>query len=330
MPEAALARYTGLTVGVGKIPCIVKQAVASSTGHHQPALAVVTVTYSPGAHLETLIESLEGATRQRAVLICADNGSTDGAPQRAAENHGNVEFLPTGGNVGYGAAINAAERTFRQYRDAGEVDPGCILIVNPDVRFTPGAIDAMVECLRSNQQAGAVGPRIQEADGSIYPSAREVPNVVTGIGHAVLSGVWPANPFSRAYRANERMDVQRTAGWLSGSCLLVRWEAFEQIGGFDERYFMYMEDIDFGDRLARAGWENIYCPSAVIEHDQGHVAKKFRTVTVPAHHASAYRFQRDRHPYWWQAPIRWALRAGLKIRGVIQLGRKVTHGNRPN
>ena len=81
---------------------------------------------------------------------------------------------------------------------------------------------------------------------------------------------------------------------------------------------MYLEDIDFGDRLSRAGWDNLYCPSSVITHDQGHVAGKHTRVTVPAHHKSAYRFQADRHPAWWQGPIRWALWLGLRTRGILQ------------
>jgi len=291
------------------------------SGASAPPLAVVTVTYSPGEHLTNLIRSLETATSSPVLLVCADNGSTDGAPEAAARLHDNVIFLPTGGNIGYGAAINAAARALRPKRSAGEVDPRYFLIVNPDVEFSPGSIDQLRGCIDEAPRAGAAGPRIEEADGSAYPSAREVPGLTTGIGHALLYDVWPSNPFSRAYQANANMHVQRTAGWLSGACLLVRWDAFDAIGGFDERYFMYLEDIDFGDRLSRAGWTNLYCPSSVILHDQGHVAGKHRRVTVPAHHASAYRFQRDRHPRWWHIPIRGALWAGLKLRSALQLGR---------
>lgn len=77
---------------------------------------------------------------------------------------------------------------------------------------------------------------------------------------------------------------------------------------------MYMEDIDLGDRLARAGWQNVYVPSSVIHHDRGHAAKAVPEFTLRAHHRSAYLFQADRHPHAWQAPIRWALRAGLELR----------------
>ncbi|TVX77056.1 glycosyltransferase family 2 protein [Corynebacterium sp. NML180780] len=284
----------------------------------QPALAVITVTYSPGDHLAALVASLERATSRRVRLVCADNGSTDGAPQAAARAHEHVEFFPTGGNIGYGAAINAAVRHLQPLRASGEIDPDAFLIVNPDVEFRPGSLDELLRCLDGAPRAGAVGPRIEEADGSAYPSARRVPGLTVGIGHALLYDVWPTNPFTTVYKAGSAMDVQREAGWLSGACLLVRWEAFAAIGGFDERYFMYLEDIDLGDRLTRAGWLNVYCPSSIILHDQGHVADKFSLVTVPAHHASAYRFQRDRHPAWWQAPVRWALWAGLKLRSVMQ------------
>ncbi|OHF37246.1 alpha-D-GlcNAc-diphosphoryl polyprenol, alpha-3-L-rhamnosyl transferase [Corynebacterium sp. HMSC074A01] len=288
-------------------------------GRRQPALAVVTVTFSPGEHLAQLVGSLEQATGRDVVLVCADNGSTDGAPQAAAERFAHVEFLPTGGNIGYGAAINAAARALAPRRASGEIDPEAFLVVNPDVEFQPGSVDELLRCLHATPRAGAVGPQIEEADGSAYPSARQVPGLAVGIGHALLFDAWPSNPFSATYMAGADMDAQREAGWLSGACLLVRWEAFDEIGGFDERYFMYLEDIDFGDRLTRAGWSNLYCPSSVILHDQGHVAHKHRRVTVPAHHVSAYRFQRDRHPQWWQAPLRWCLWLGLKLRSALQL-----------
>lgn len=281
---------------------------------------MVAVTYSPGRHLGQLISSLKAATSAGTVLVCADNGSTDGVPQAAAREHDNVEFVPTGGNIGYGAAINVGVGKLQALRARGAVNPDYFLIVNPDVELAPGSVDKLLECADASG-AGATGPRIEEADGSAYPSARQVPGLINGIGHALFGDIWPSNPFTASYKKGADMDTQRTAGWLSGACLLVRWDAFDAVGGFDERYFMYFEDIDFGDRLSRAGWDNFYCPSSVIFHDQGHVAGKHSRVTVPAHHASAYRFQRDRHPHWWQAPIRAGLWLGLKVRSAVSLAR---------
>lgn len=282
---------------------------------------MISVTYSPGRHLGALLASLDSATSEGVRVVLADNGSTDGVPEDAARTHDNVEFLPTGGNIGYGAAINAAVRRCASLREDGSINPEFFIITNPDVEFLPGSIDGLGQCLKRNPTAGAAGPRIEETDGSAYPSARAVPNLVTGIGHALLSQVWPGNPFSHAYRNDSNMESEREAGWLSGACLAVRWDAFEAVGGFDERYFMYMEDVDFGDRLDRAGWRNIYCPQAKIQHDQGHSANEHAQVTLPAHHASAYRFQADRHPHWWQAPLRAALWLGLKTRALVAVCR---------
>lgn len=282
-------------------------------------LPVVTVTYSPGRHLGEFLRSLPDASERELHVILADNGSTDGVPERAADERGNVELLRTGGNLGYGSAINVAARMLRVRRDRGELDPDFFMVVNPDVTFDPGSIDELLDCARRHPRAGAVGPRIRQADGGTYPSARAVPTLRNGVGHALFSGIWPSNPWTASYRADTDMDTERAAGWLSGSCLLLRWSAFDAIGGFDERYFMYLEDVDLGDRLGRAGWENTYCPGALIEHDQGHSASAHLDLMLPAHHDSAYRFQADRHAAPWMAPLRGLLWAGLKIRAAVAL-----------
>lgn len=284
-------------------------------------VAVITVTYSPGRHLGALLDSLRAATARPTCVVLADNGSRDNAPQNAAARPG-VELLPTGGNIGYGAAINLAAAHLRPAMDRGEVDPEFFMVVNPDVIFRAGAIDELIACARRRPQAGAVGPLITDPHGQIYPSARAQPGLIAGAGHALLADVWPANPFTRAYRRAADMSAERTAGWLSGSCLLIRRAAFDDVGGFDERYFMYLEDVDLGDRLARAGWQNVLCVAARVVHDQGHAAKKQRAVTSAAHHDSAYQFLADRHTGWAQAPLRGALKTGLGLRrralGLLQ------------
>ena len=280
-------------------------------------IAIVTVTYSPGEYLTRFLDSVPAASSAGAVVVMADNGSTDGAPEAAAAEREGVELLHTGGNIGYGAGMNAGVEALRDRRAAGEIDGEFVLISNPDVVFDPGSIDEMVAAARRHPTAGAVGPLIREVDGSVYPSARSIPTLGAGIGHALLAPVWKNNPFTRRYLADSVMDAERTSGWLSGSCQLLRWEAFDAVGGFDERYFMYMEDVDLGDRLARAGWQNIFTPAAEITHAKGHSAGKHPEITLPAHHDSAYRFQADRLTAWWQAPVRWVLWAGLKARGKV-------------
>ncbi|MDO5669413.1 MAG: glycosyltransferase family 2 protein [Corynebacterium sp.] len=287
----------------------------------QPPIAVITVTFSPGRHLQAFLDSLPAATTRNVHVVLADNGSKDGVPEEAASRSDNVEYLPTGGNLGYGTGMNVGARHLRPARDAGDISADYLLLSNPDVVFEDGAIDALIDCLDRHPQAGAVGPQIIEPDGTIYPSARAVPTLRNGIGHALFGQIWPGNPWTRAYQDNADMSAEREAGWLSGSCLLVRWDAFDAVGGFDERYFMYMEDVDLGDRLARAGYTNVYCPAAKITHAKGHVAGQHSETMLPAHHESAYRFQADRLPHWWQAPLRGLIRVGLQARSSIAVTR---------
>ncbi|RVW11400.1 glycosyltransferase family 2 protein [Prescottella agglutinans] len=279
-------------------------------------LAVVTVTYSPGEHLEHFLSTLVDATVEKPQVILADNGSTDGAPEAAAAAHEHVRLLRTGGNIGYGGAINRA---------VAEVDPDIefVVVVNPDVRWSPGSIDQLLAAAERWPRAGALGPMVREPDGSVYPSARRVPDLASGAGHAVLGSVWPSNPWTQAYLQENETIAERPAGWLSGSCLLLRRAAFDSIDGFDSRYFMYMEDVDLGDRLGKAGWLNVFVPSAEVTHAKGHAAGRHPELMLPAHHQSAYRFQADRHPAWWQAPLRWALRGGLALRSKLAVAAAV-------
>lgn len=271
---------------------------------------MVTVTYSPGGHLDAFLQTLAVATRLPVQVVLADNGSTDGAPEAAQERHDNVRLLRTGGNIGYGGAINRA---------VAEVDPAAefVVVANPDIRWGIGSIDTLLEAAGRWPRAGALGPLVREPDGTVYPSARQVPTLLSGGAHAVLGVVWPRNPWTVRYRQEDQRVTEREVGWLSGSCLLLRRQAFDAVGGFDSRYFMYMEDVDLGDRLGKAGWLNVYVPSAEVTHAKGHAAGRNPELMLPAHHESAYRFQADRHPHWWQAPLRLALRTGLDVRSKV-------------
>lgn len=270
----------------------------------------MTVTYSPGEYLEQFLTSLSAATTRPTRVIMADNGSTDGAPEAAEKAHPNVHLYRTGANIGYGAAANRA---------VAELDPDTefIVVANPDVRWHPGSLDGLIEAAQRWPRAGSLGPLIREPDGSRYPSARSVPDLTSGAGHAILGRVWPRNPWTQRYRQDEETPAEQPVGWLSGSCLLLRRAAFDSVGGFDSRYFMYMEDVDLGDRLSKAGWHNVYVPSVEVTHSKGHAAGRHPELMLPAHHSSAYRFQADRHPHSWQAPLRWALRTGLDLRSKV-------------
>ncbi|KZS79105.1 N-acetylglucosaminyl-diphospho-decaprenol L-rhamnosyltransferase [Mycobacterium kansasii] len=280
-------------------------------------LPVVAVTYSPGPHLERFLTSLSLATERPVRVLLADNGSTDGTPQAAVERYPNVRLLPTGANLGYGTAVNF---TVSQLDRLGEDWLGdWVIVANPDVQWGPGSIDALLGAAERWPRAGALGPLIRDPDGSVYPSARHLPSLIRGGMHAVLGPVWPGNRWTKAYRQEHLEPSERAVGWLSGSCLLLRRSAFAQVGGFDERYFMYMEDVDLGDRLGKAGWLSVYVPSAEVLHHKGHSTGRDPATHLAAHHQSTYIFLADRHSGWWRAPLRWTLRGSLAVRSRLMV-----------
>ena len=274
-------------------------------------LFVVTVTYSPGAHLDRFLATLGHATDRPVTVIMADNGSTDGAPEEAVERYPNVRLLRTGANLGYGSAVNRAVAEYAL------TSSDLFIVANPDVQWGPGSIDHLVDAAARWPRAGSLGPLIRDPDGTVYPSARHLPSIIRGGMHAVVGPVWKSNPWTAVYRQEREDPSERAVGWLSGSCLLLRSSAWTDIAGFDERYFMYMEDVDLGDRLGRAGWQNVYVPSAEVLHAKGHSTGRDPARNLAAHHTSTYTFLADRYPHGWQAPLRWAFRGALGARSRL-------------
>jgi len=272
---------------------------------------VVVVTYNPGETLDSFMTSLATASASLTVdVVMVDNASTDGTPQAMATT-GRARLIETGRNLGYGSAANIGAR---------DADAEWLVICNPDIEWHPGALDALLEGADRWPAAAAFGPEILEPDGAVYPSARALPSLRTGIGHALFARMWPGNPWSRRYRGATD-GRERPAGWLSGSCVAVRRRAFEAIGGFDLGYFMFFEDVDLGLRLGRAGYASVYLPTAVVTHLGGHSWRARPERMIGVHHASASRYLSRRYDRWYQAPVRSLLRVGLSARHQLEVRR---------
>ena len=274
-------------------------------------IGVVVVTYSPGPTLDAFLDTLEKATTRPVGVVLADNGSTDGAPERAAERPG-VELVRTGGNLGYGRAANVG---------VPHAPGDWVVVANPDLRWEPGALDTLLEAVERWPGAGVLGPAILSPDGTLYPSARALPSLGRGIGHALLGWWWPSNPWTAAYRRERGAPREGEAGWLSGSCLVLRREAFDAVGGFDPAYFMYFEDLDLCERICRSGWQVVYVPTAVVVHEGGVSTSRDPRAMADAHHASAWRYLSRRYAGLRWAPVRLELRVGQD--GRAWLARRV-------
>lgn len=285
---------------------------APHPGPPSPApILVVCVVFNPGDELRDFGRSLATATVRPFELVIVDNGDpSEVAAEVAADLGGRVDTA--GGNVGYGTAANVGIRS--------SAAPW-VLVANPDLVWEPGSLDVLIAAAEADPRVGSAGPLLLNSDGSTYASARAIPSLRQGAGHALLGRVWPSNPWSRDYHRDHvgPETRQRVAGWLSGACLLLRREALDEVGGFDESYFMFFEDLDLGERLRDAGWLNLYVPSARVTHVQGVSWKATPEPMIRAHHASARQYLLRRYDAWYQAPVRWAVTVGLAARQTLEV-----------
>lgn len=280
-------------------------------------VAAVVVNFNTRDLVVECVRSLRKAGVDE--LVVADNGSRDGSEAALAAADREARFLPLGGNLGFGRGAN---------RGAAVVaGTDYVLVCNPDLTVDPDAVDILAEALDRDPGLAIVGPRIVDLDGITYPSPRVFPGLLDALGHAFLGYVAPRNRFTRRYRL---LDVDRDmpstdVDWVSGSCFLVRRRAWDALGGFDEGYFMYAEDVDLCWRAHRAGWRVAFEPTARVTHVQGVSTARHPYRMIVEHHRSLLRFsiRTSEGPQRLLLPI---VAVGLAVRTVVAWGHRLLSG----
>jgi N-acetylglucosaminyl-diphospho-decaprenol L-rhamnosyltransferase len=243
----------------------------------------VIVNYEAGDLLTACARSiLADESAGEADVVVVDNGSSDGSVTRLRRELPAVRVLDVGANVGYAGAAN---------RGVAATRAPIIAVCNADLAVARGTAAAMLTRLDAEPDLAAVGPLIRNTDGTVYPSARSVPPLRDAIGHALLGARWPENRFSRRYRqVDADVGRSRDVDWVSGAAIWLRRSALESVGGWDEHYFMYMEDLDLCSRMRRLGWRVAYEPRGSVVHTQGVSTAHHPYRMIVRHHRSAYRY----------------------------------------
>ena len=273
-------------------------------------VGLVLVTYQSAEDLPGFLETLPAAVEPYSIdVVGIDNVSTDRSAEIVEEFGGRV--IRNTRNVGLAAAIN---------QGAAATDGQWILVANPDTKLTPGSIAALIDTAKTDDRIGMIGLRILRLDGQPCPSGRRFPSLAVGIAHALLGGIWPNNPATRRYFGDPVTEVS-DVDWISGCCMLFRREAFEAVGGFDDRYFLYFEETKMALDMHRGGWRVVLDPSVEIRHREGGSMRSALFRKVRSHHRSALRFYCDYHqgsPWIVFAPL---VAAGLVVRGTAAVAR---------
>ena len=249
--------------------------------------AAVVVNYRAGSLLTDCVRSiLADSSAGEVELVVVDNGSNDGSVEALQSAVPGAQVIAAPGNVGYARAANLGIAATRA---------PIIAVFNPDLTMETGTAKAMLARFDEEPGLGACGPRIRNVDGSDYPSARRSPSIPLAVAHGLLGLWWPTNPFTSRYRALDADPSQpRSVDWVSGAAVWLRRGALDAVGGWDERYFMYVEDLDLCWRLRRAGFGVGYEPAGVVTHVQGASTSRSPYRMLVQHHRSAWRFAQRR------------------------------------
>jgi GT2 family glycosyltransferase len=272
-------------------------------------VSAVVVSWNTRELLRACLESFSAEVEAGRVEVCVvDNASADGSAEMVRDEFGWAELVVSEENAGFGAAVNRGLASAR-----GE----WLAIANADVALTGGALDALVAAGQADAGAGAVAPRLVLPDGSTQHSVFAFPSVGFTLGfNAGLARVLPRWGERHVVPGRWDPDRARRVPWAIAAFLLVRREAWAQAGGFDERQWMYAEDLDLGWRLQRAGWATRYVPHARVRHASGAA-----TAQAWGEEATA-RWQRSTYAWmlWRRGAVRTRLVAAINVAGALARG----------
>jgi GT2 family glycosyltransferase len=297
-------------------------------------LSVVILNWNTRRDLEKCLRSLECPQPGIAFeIVVVDNASDDRSREMVRDLFPQARLIVNPRNLGFGAGNNVAiPQTTGRY----------VLFLNSDTLVQEGALAAMVHHADANPDIGILGPKLLNADGSLQYSCRRYPNLGTGFfRNTPLGRLFPHNRFASDYLMQDwDHATPRDVDWVSGAALMIRRTLLDRIGGFDDAFFMYCEDVDLCWRanhtpcspssLGGSGhWRVTYFPDAVIYHVIGRSSDKVPTRMTYEFHRSQYLFYRKHYAASTPLPLRPIIPVGIALRAAGQIVRyRVRHWQR--
>lgn len=268
-----------------------------------PELSIIIVSYNTRSDLERCLTSLNKPPPAISnEIIVVDNQSSDGSAQ-SAERFPRVTVIEAGGNRGFAAACNIGIRG-----STGDM----VLLLNPDTVVTPGALDGLVRQFWSHADVAVVGPRIVDGEGRPELSfGAMVSPLAEWRQKRLVKGLEQKDP-AVLRRVDEMTRREQWPDWVSGACLLAKRADAEGAGLLDERYFMYLEDVDFCAAIRARGRRILFAPNIEIVHLRGRSAATTSRATHAAYRRSQLAFYEKHHPAL--APL---LRIYLRMRNDL-------------
>lgn len=273
----------------------------------RPGVAVVIVSYNARGDLERCLESLTARPPEAPhEIVVVDNKSSDGSATMVRERWPGVRLVALDRNTGFAAANNAGIRSTR----AG--GSPLVLLLNSDTIVQAGTIDTLIDRLTATPEAAVAGPRLVDATGTPELSFGPMVRPFAELRQKTLVRLHQRGSRIARRLVRRLTGRERFVDWVSGACLLVWRSDAEAVGLLDERYFMYLEDVDFCAAIRDRGRRVLFAPAAALVHLRGRSRAAAPAAVEAAYRRAHLAFYEKHHQGW--AP---ALRLYLRIRGRL-------------
>lgn len=291
-----------------------------SVDYSVPDLSVLIVNWNVRDLLRDCLRSIDaGRGNLLLEVIVVDSASADGSADMVAAEFPWVVLVRCDENVGFPRGNNLA--LARARGDA-------FLLLNPDTVVVGDALTTLLAYLNTQPDVGVVGPQLRNADGTVQSSRRRFPTRLTGFFESTwLQGVVPGI-LRRYYALDLPDDAPADVDWLTGACLLVPRAAYEEVGGLDEGYFMYSEELDWCRRIKATGRRVVYYPAAQVIHHSGQSSDQAVTARHVNFQRSKLRYYRKYHGRGVALALRLFLLASYAWQLVLE-GVKGALGSKP-
>ena len=286
----------------------------------QPDLSVIVLSWNVRGLLRDCLASLP-LNDARVEVIVVDAASADGSADMVRAEFPAVRLLPQAENLGYTRGNNIGLRAAQgRY----------LLILNPDTTVVGEALRAMVDYMEAHLRVGGLGPQLTDPDGAVQSTRRRFPTLATVFFESTwLQPLAPRSLLDRYYARDLPDGAVSQVDWVMGAALLMRREAYAQVGGLDEGFFMYSEEVDWCRRLKAAGWQVVYFPPARIIHHAGRSSEQVPAATHIRFNASKVRYVGKVYGPVAALALRWFLLGGFALQLALEAGKWALGHKRP-
>jgi GT2 family glycosyltransferase len=267
-------------------------------------VSVLIVNHQTYTELGACLGSLQNFLGGDLEVILVDHAREPLAAKSLLQEFPWIRLLEVDANPGFAAGVNRA---------ASVASGKYLLLLNPDCVVQEDVARSLARWLDEHPAVGVCGALVREVDGSVQASARRFPGLSTAFAGRTswLTRVWPANRWTRRNLLAPQQEANPImADWVSGACMMVRRVAFDEVGGMDERFFLYWEDADLCRRLHLKGWSTVYNPGVGVTHLTGRSSARTRARSTIAFHRSAFRY------FWKHAGLFTRLTAPIVYLGL--------------